>query len=577
MSFRMQASLAHEDKIFRVTPRRRKLALGCVALLGAGGVLLAVFCAWVEHAGIAPAPEVASLPAICSTPVREEGGVRRIGPAWSRSHGGVRFTRIAGEPFELGWEASKLQGELPEHLEDVLYKMKDAFVPWRPAQWALRKLLLFEGRDLASYFPLDRRLEILGQARAASRDRHSEDAPLYNRILAYHAVHDIAHKLIDSPFVYGHWDELQAGCTALAACSNATADGHVLLARNFDFEAGRVFDEEKVVIACAPAHGVPFVHVAWSGMVGAVSGLNAEGIACVLDASASEDDASVGEPVSLVVREVLERAHTLDEAIAIVRAAPVFVSDVYVVASGKEGRAVAIEKSPARCAVREAKDGLLLASNHFLAPEFASDAANRSRRQDATTEERLARLAEVTAPLRGKLDPASALSVLRDRRGPSGKDVGLGNRGAIDALIATHSVIIDATDRVLWVSCGPHTLGRYLRVPVDRMLDDPAWTPSDEGALPADPLLASAAEHVELRKKLIGARAALSAGDLERARTLAREASELDPRFFEPEEVLVRIAIRAGDAAGTREHAKAALERWPPFAALRTELEQLAR
>src|SRR5581483_4162893 len=179
-----------------------------------------------------------------------------------------------------------------------------------------------------------------------------------------------------------------------------------------------------------------------------------------LDAGASDDDAFVGEPVSLVVRDVLERARTLDEAVAIVREATVFVSDAFVIVSGDENRAVVVEKSPARCAVREAERGLLLATNHFLAPEFANDATNGKRAREATTEERLARLRELVPPLAGKLDAATCVSVLRDRRGPGGKDVGLGNRGAIDALIATHSVIFDAADRVLWVSCGPHTLGR---------------------------------------------------------------------------------------------------------------------
>ena len=562
-----------------MSSRKRRILKAFTLLLALLAATLAAFSTWIEHAAIACEPDLAALPAIVhAAPARDAGGVDRIGPAWSRSHRGVRFMKLAGEPFELGWENAKLSGDDPEHLEDVLYRMKDAYVPSSAAQWVLRKVILFEQRKLDSFVPQARRLDILGQARAARRDRHPDDAPLYHRILSYHACHDLAHMLIDSPFVFGHYDELRAGCTALAACGPATRDRHVLLARNFDFEAGRPFDEEKVVIACAPADGIPFVHVAWSGMVGAVSGLNAAGIACAINASASDDDARVGEPVSLVVRDVLERAHTLDEAIAIIRAAPVFVSDSYVVASGREERVVSVEKSPARCAVREASDGLLLVTNHFLAPEFAGDRTNGRRRRDATTEERLARLLELATPLRGKLDPAAALAVLRDRAGPGGKDVGLGNRGAIDALIATHSIIIDASERVLWVSCAPHTLGRYLRVPLDAILGASGFVPSDEGSLPEDPLLASGAyeRHVTLRKKLLAARDALGADDLDGARTLAREARELDPAYFEADEVLYRIAVKARDAVLSRERAKDALDRFPPFAVLREELEAAA-
>lgn len=547
-------------------------------LLLAGG--LVAFSFWVESAAIAPEPVLASVPRICDQLVYEQpAGVSRIAGSWSRVHRGVRFMKLQGEPFELGFANGKLSGDAPEKLEDVLYRAKDAFIPSKAAQWAVRKLVLFKQRNLASFIPEARQLEILGLTRAARRDRHSEDGPLYNRVLGYHAVHDVAHMLIDNPLIHGHYDELKAGCTAFAASKPATKDGHVLLARNFDFEAGRVFDEEKVVIACLPSKGIPFVHVAWSGMVGAVTGINAEGIACALNAGASDDDASCGRPVSLVVRDVLEQARTLDEAVAIIRAAPVFVSDSYVLASGREERTLVVEKSPGRCAVREAKEGLLLVANHFLTPEFANDETNGRRRHDATTEERLGRLDELTAPLRGHLDAKSALAILRDRRGPKGKDVGLGNRGAIDGLIATHSVIIDATDRVLWVSVAPHTLGHYLRVPLDAMLRDASWAPSDEGAFPEDPLVASGEyeKHLTKRRKLLAARDALSAGDLARAKALAEEARLLDARFYEPEELLARIARESGDAAAAKEHAKAALDRVPPFATLRDELEALAR
>ncbi len=547
-------------------------------MLGLAGALVS-FSVWVEAVAIAPEPVLAGPARIVDQPVYEEpAGVARIGRSWSRVHRGVRFMRLEGDPFELGFANGKLSGDAPERLEDVLYRAKDAWVPSKTAQWALRKFVLFQHRNLSAFIPEARRLEILGLARAARRDRHSEDGPLYHRILGYHTIHDVGHMLIDNPLLQGHYDELRSGCTAFAASKPATKDGRVLLARNFDFEAGRIFDEEKVVIACRPASGIPFVHVAWSGMVGAVSGLNAAGIACALNSGASDDDASCGMPVSLVVRDVLERASTLDEAVAIIRSAPVFVSDSYVLASGKEDRVLVVEKSPGRCAVRDAKDGLLLVANHFLAPEFAKDSTNAKRRSDATTEERLGRLEELTTPLRGQLDAESALSVLRDRRGPKGADVGLGNRGAIDALVATHSVVIDATERVLWVSCAPHTLGRFLRVPIDALLGDPKWAPSDEGSFAEDPLLAGPYEqHLAKRKKLIAARDAFAAGELGRAQALAEEARALDPRFYEPEELLARIAKESGDLAGAKEHAKAALERWPPFLALRTELEALVR
>ena len=230
--------------------------------------------------------------------------------------------------------------------------------------------------------------------------------------------------------------------------------------------------------------------------------------------------------------------------------------------------------------MREGESGLLLVTNHFLAPEFANDKTNGTRQREATTVERLDRLRELVPPLEGRLDPAACVSVLRNRAGPHGQDVGLGNRGAIDGLIATHSVVIDASNRTLWVAAAPHTLGAYLPVSLDAILERGTLDPADvvARAIPADPLLASGGfdRHVRERKTLLAARAALDAHDLARARTLAEEARSLDPALYEPEEVLARIELAAGDRAKGAAHARAALDRSPPFAGLRAELGKLA-
>jgi len=47
----------------------------------------------------------------------------------------------------------------------------------------------------------------------------------------------------------------------------------------------------------------------------------------------------------------------------------------------------------------------------------------------------------------------------------------LGDRRAIDARIATHGVVMDATARVMWVSEGPHLSGRFIRFDIGRLLD----------------------------------------------------------------------------------------------------------
>jgi isopenicillin-N N-acyltransferase-like protein len=63
-----------------------------------------------------------------------------------------------------------------------------------------------------------------------------------------------------------------------------------------------------------------------------------------------------------------------------------------------------------------------------------------------------------------------AIAILRDKRGPGDVVLPPGDRRAIDALIATHGVVMDTTARVIWVSEGPHMQGRFIRFDIGRLL-----------------------------------------------------------------------------------------------------------
>jgi hypothetical protein len=67
---------------------------------------------------------------------------------------------------------------------------------------------------------------------------------------------------------------------------------------------------------------------------------------------------------------------------------------------------------------------------------------------------------------------ASAVTLLRDRRGFGDRPLALGDRDAIDALIATHGVVMDTRARRLWVSVAPHLLGPFVAFDLGRMLAD---------------------------------------------------------------------------------------------------------
>jgi len=87
------------------------------------------------------------------------------------------------------------------------------------------------------------------------------------------------------------------------------------------------------------------------------------------------DGSRDGVPVHVLVRMILERAHTVDEATSIAHSVPLAASSVLTVVAydGERASAAALEVPPSAVAVlHPAANGLLAHTNHFLNPVLAA-------------------------------------------------------------------------------------------------------------------------------------------------------------------------------------------------------------
>jgi hypothetical protein len=133
------------------------------------------------------------------------------------------------------------------------------------------------------------------------------------------------------------------------------------------------------------------------------------------------------------------------------------------------GDVAVVERAPGEpLFVRRATDKIGL-TNHLEGP-LAADPANQRVRRETTTLARRARLDELLSKLPEGTGVEGALAILRDKRGLGGLPLPAGDRRAIDASIATHGVVMDATAKVIWVSEGPHLSGRFVRFDIGKLL-----------------------------------------------------------------------------------------------------------
>jgi tetratricopeptide (TPR) repeat protein len=445
---------------------------------GAAAVAVAFFLLWGLAWIFSPAPPAWQGPkAVLTDPlIVDADGTTRLGQAYRFRRSGIDACALTGTPMERGAAMGRLFDQDIQAVEISLMQTVQRFIPWEWARWLLSKFVLVRNYKLPRFIPAEVLAEMQGVA-LGSRDVYPRYGEHYARLLNYLAAHDLSHALMN--------DRALAGCTAFGATARATA-GQVLLARNFDFEAGNAFDEHKLVMRIQPNAGHAFLSVAWPGMFGVVTGLNDAGIGVVLLAAHSSDKPGVGTPVSVVARQVLEQAQTLDQAIAVIRSAKVFVSESLLVGSAAENAFVVVEKTPTRCGVRGRAEDVVLATNHFLTPELKDDPNNQAYRQAGTSDARWRRLSELVRVGTGPLDVPRCVAILRDCRAPGGGSQGLGNRQAINALIASHSVVMDLKNKIIWVSAGPHQLGEFVPFALDTLDQAPV-----QPVIPADDCLVS--------------------------------------------------------------------------------------
>jgi Acyl-coenzyme A:6-aminopenicillanic acid acyl-transferase len=288
------------------------------------------------------------------------------------------------------------------------------------------------------------------------------------------------------------------------------------------------------VYTVRPEHGLAFVSVSWGGMAGAVTGLNEAGLWVSINSAATDGQAFVGRPIVMVVRELLQNCRTIDAALAIIERAPVFVSDGILLASGTEDRVVVAEKGPRGMGVRTMENDALVLTNHFLSQPWQTDKNNAERMRAGTTMKRAARAEQLLAE-RASHDADSIMSLLRDRRGDRGADIGFGNRSAINAWIGAHAVVADVQAGIIWVAEPFHGLG------VAR-----AFTVHGPAAVEPLPESGDRTWHDQVGDDYVRSEKAvvsfLARGDIAQARPLAERLLALNPNSFQAHVLLAQCS-----------------------------------
>lgn len=246
----------------------------------------------------------------------ESKTLARAGAGWLESVDGCLVLHLKGSPYAMGVQHGTL---LREHIRQNVHYLLDVKggqqvkvgpIPVFPVA-AIETI----ARLQQPFVPQSYREELAGVAAGCGE-------PL-ERIRTANFIPELFH------------------CSGFAVMNSATSDGTLYHGRVLDYAVDWQLQNHAVLIVAEPEAGIPYVNVSYAGFIGSVTGMNAQGIS-IGEMGGGGFGHWNGVPMAVLVREVLERAHSLDEALAVFRDQPRTCEYYYVIADGKTNHAAGV-------------------------------------------------------------------------------------------------------------------------------------------------------------------------------------------------------------------------------------------
>jgi hypothetical protein len=244
--------------------------------------------------------------------------VARVGKGCLRVKDGQRIMRLQGSPREMGSQHGRLlQREVVRGIESTLYVV-GLYYSVERGVWFLDTLRQVAART-EPHIPEDYIEEMRGLAEGAGVD--------YQDVRLANIFPEMFH------------------CSGFAVSGPATVDGRLYHGRVLDYMTNIGLQYDAVVTAVVPDGRIPFVNIGYAGVVGSVTGLNAEQVAAG-EMGGGGHGLWDGVPMTFLMRMALERAATLDEAMRLFTEHRRTCEYYYVLSDGKDRTAVGVKAVP---------------------------------------------------------------------------------------------------------------------------------------------------------------------------------------------------------------------------------------
>jgi predicted choloylglycine hydrolase len=241
---------------------------------------------------------------------------------------------MEGAPDEMGFQQGRLLSKHIEHMMKEGYLQKFLY-----GRGYTREYVMAQSETMEKHFPPEYVAELKGIVKGLQAA--GVEGLGYEDVRLGVTQAEILHYEPGSP----------PECSNFACWGQWTTDGRLLHGRNLDWSIKGDAQDDAAILVWRPKGGTPFMMVGWAGGIGSVSGMNAKGLTIGEMTCTSTDATFDGLPLFLIMRKILEKSGSLDEAVAIMKEGPRTTGWNFVIGDGKVPDARALEVDAKTCEV----------------------------------------------------------------------------------------------------------------------------------------------------------------------------------------------------------------------------------
>jgi hypothetical protein len=241
-------------------------------------------------------------------------------------------------------------------------------------------------------------------------------------------------------------------CSTVVAWGEATEDGELLFARNFDFPGVGVWDAAPAFVVCAPDHGQRYGFFTTRGAdTPVVTVVNEAGLVIAPHTRWHRDVTFGGTMIVDLVHTIARRAETLADAIRIARELKASSSWGIAVGSSREKSAVVLELAGPHVEVVRPHGSYLVCTNRYRTPSLQAGQVAGSAAWTIHSDRREQRLRALVDARTAPLTPRMLAGFLGDRHDVAAPHL-VRHLGAILAQPTNvHCAVIAPASQAAWV------------------------------------------------------------------------------------------------------------------------------